>query len=202
MNNNSVTYRESMAICKECGREFTAKIYNVLGHEITQSYCRECSDKLVAIEKQKEESARQIEIAAQRRRWRENCGIDLRYMSKDFSTFKTDKPGNIAGIYQKCLEYAGNFPIDYDNRTAKDKTYPSLLLFSLTGEMVKHILSQPLLIKFWIVGMVRISLIQSILSLSPKFMRGFNKLIPTRTRNGKTNNLSRKSLTDFLGSGC
>jgi DNA replication protein DnaC len=142
MNDKTVNYRESMAICKECGREFTAKIYNVLGHEIIQSYCRECSDKLVAIEKQKEESARQIEITAQRRRWRENCGIDLRYMSKDFSAFKTDKPGNIAGIYQKCLEYAGNFPIDYDNRTAKDKTYPSLLLFSLNwGNGKTHLVS-------------------------------------------------------------
>ena len=143
MNKKSVVYREALAICKECGREFTAKIYTVLGHEITQSHCRECSDKLTTIEKQKEESQRQNEITSQRRRWRENCGIDPRYMCKDFSTFETDRSGNIAVIYQKCQEYAGNFPIDYDNRKAKESAYTSLLLFSkdVWGNGKTHLVS-------------------------------------------------------------
>lgn len=132
MNEKSVLYTEATAICKNCGVEFQAKVYRVLGHEIPQEYCRECSDKVLAQEKQSEDAKRQLEISAQRRRWRENCGIDDKNMVKGFATFKIHRPGNIAEVYRLCVQYADNFPIEYDAwRRKSGKAYPSLLLFSV-----------------------------------------------------------------------
>jgi DNA replication protein DnaC len=127
-----VVYTETNAVCQDCGTEFTAKVYNVLGHQFPQRYCRECSAKLIEQERLAGEATRQAEIATIRRKWRENCGIGLRYMSSDFSTFKTDRPGNIAEIYRMCLEYADQFPIDYDvYRKRTGNAYGSLLLSSV-----------------------------------------------------------------------
>jgi len=132
MDEQSVAYKEATAICKNCGIEFQAKIYICLGHQIPQQYCRECSVKLLAQEQEAEKVKRQTEISAQRRSWRENCGIKPRYMVEDFSTFKTDRPGNIAEVFKKCVDYAEQFPLEYDAWLKRmGKAYPSLLLFSV-----------------------------------------------------------------------
>ena len=144
MDEKSVNYEEIIAICKNCGQEFTAKVYICLGHKIPQNYCRTCSDALIAEERQKDEMVKEAEISGQRRRWRENCGIGPRYMSEDFSTFESNRPGNFTEVYRKCLDYAEQFPIDYNawlKRTAK--AYPSLLLFSkeVWGNGKTHLVS-------------------------------------------------------------
>lgn len=144
MNEKSVIYTESLAICQDCGIEFTAKVYRVLGHSITQKQCKSCHDKFLELERQKEENEKSAEITAQRRRWRENCGIDPRYMSKDFSTFDTKRPGNIESVFSFCFDYANGFPIDYDGWLRRThKSYRSLLLFStgVWGNGKTHLVS-------------------------------------------------------------
>lgn len=144
MSKETVLYTEIKSNCQKCGLEFLAKVYQVLGHSFPQRFCRECSENLIEQEQQAQEAKRQAELAGQRRRWRENCGIGLRYMSEDFSTFKTDRPGNIAEVYRKCVEYADQFPIDYDTlRKRTGKAYPSLLLFStgVWGNGKTHLVS-------------------------------------------------------------
>jgi len=137
-------------ICDECGAEFQAKMYSCLGRILKQHYCKNCTDKFLADEKKKEDDMRQTEIISQRRRWRLNSGIDPRYIYQDFSTFKTDRSGNIEEIYKKCKTYADNFPINYDlylRKQTKDtkpnpKAYQSLLLFSLNwGNGKTHLVS-------------------------------------------------------------
>ena len=144
MENNNVSYSETTAICQNCGVEFTAKVYCVLGHSFTQKQCKSCHDKYLEQETHKEENEKLAEITSQRRRWRQNCGIDPRYMSKDFSTFDTKRPGNIKSVFTLCFDYANNFPIDYDAWLRKNhKPYPSLLLFStgVWGNGKTHLVS-------------------------------------------------------------
>jgi len=127
-----VQYSTTKQICAECGTEFETKVATLFGRQfIIGRHCALCSEKYLEIEQQKRNTEKQAEITAQRRRWRENCGIAPRYMSEDFSTFNTNRPGNIAEVYRKCVEYAEQFPIDYDAwRRRTGKAYSSLLLFS------------------------------------------------------------------------
>lgn len=144
MESLSVEYKEIATICQKCSAEFMAKVYCLMGHEFTQQYCRECSDLITEQERQAEEAQKLAEIAAQRRQWRENCGIDIRYMFTDFSTFGQNRPGNIAEIYRKCVDYADKFPVVYDTwRRRTGKAYPSLLLFStgVWGNGKTHLVS-------------------------------------------------------------
>lgn len=144
MEKLSVKYEDRVLVCKQCGAEFEGKVYIIQEHEIPQRHCQPCSDKIIEQEQQEEEAKHKAELSTIRRRWRENCGIGLRYMSEDFSTFKTDRPGNLAEIYRKCAEYAEQFPIDYNTwRRRMGKAYPSLLLFSkdIWGNGKTHLVS-------------------------------------------------------------
>ncbi len=127
-----LNYLTEKRICPNCGQEFETVKTTVFGREfILKKFCQPCSDRLIEAEREKEEAKKQGEISSQRRLWRENCGISPRYMSEDFSTFKTDRPGNVAEVYRKCLDYADGFPVDYNawlKRT--NQAYPSLLLYS------------------------------------------------------------------------
>jgi len=129
MGNNFI---EATLKCQKCGAEFQGKIYLCLSHKIPQQVCPQCSEKILEQERKEEEMQRQTEIASIRKIWRENCGIDPKYMGEDFSTFDTKRSGNINEIYKKCVDYAEQFPIQYDQwlRRAK-KPYPSLLLLSV-----------------------------------------------------------------------
>ncbi len=158
------------SICEECGAEFKSRIYTCLGFTIQEHYCKTCTNKFLTDEQKKEDTAKKAEIISQRRRWRLNSGIDSRYMYQDFSTFDKTRPGNVKEIYDKCFDYAENFPIEYDlflrsqtkDKKAKPhpKAYPSLLLFSLNWGNGKLILSQQLHIESLIGGMVRMLPIQ------------------------------------------
>jgi DNA replication protein DnaC len=145
MDKISCEHRESKGlICQKCGVEFTGITYVILGHEIPQKLCRACSDEIITQEKEAEKTKRQADITAQRRRWRESCGIEPRYMSEDFSTFDPKRPGNISEIHRICVNYADQFPVDYDSyRRRTRKAYPSLLLFStgVWGNGKTHLVS-------------------------------------------------------------
>jgi len=125
-------YLTEKRICAVCGKEFETTITTLFGRQfILNRYCQQCSAKLLEIEHQKDETAKQAEISSQRRRWRENCGISPRFMVEDFSTFKTDRPGNLTEVYRAAFDYAEQFPLDYDEyRRRTGKPYPSLLLYS------------------------------------------------------------------------
>jgi len=127
-----IKYLTEKMICAVCGNEFETTVTTLFGRQfILNRYCKSCSETLLEAEQKKDDTAKQAEISSQRRRWRENCGITPLYMPKDFSTFKTDRPGNIGEVYRQCCDYANQYPVDYNawlKRTGKP--YPSLLLYS------------------------------------------------------------------------
>ena len=127
-----IKYLKVEKICAICGNQFEGTETTLFGHKILIGrYCQSCSDKILEIESQKDEMEKQADISSQRRRWRDNCGISPRYMTENFSTFKTDRPGNVAEVYRTCLDYADRFPVDYNAWLKQTgKTYPSLLLYS------------------------------------------------------------------------
>ncbi len=116
-----------------CGKEYAAKIITLVSTPLDVSHgrCSACRAKKLAELQKQEEVARQIEMSRKRSQWRSECGIPLKFMNEEFGTFDTKRPGNVQKIYDVCLKYAKNFPLDYhDYIRQKKKAYPSLLLLS------------------------------------------------------------------------
>lgn len=124
--------------CSECGQEVTLTRYRLLGTMITMPRYPVCPDcrtaldaKRQAEEAAQEEAARIAEIAKTRREWRGAAGIPRKFLTQDFSTFDTSRPGNVKAVFDQCLEYADGFPIEYRTHTEETgEAYPSLMLFS------------------------------------------------------------------------
>jgi len=114
---------KELRVCKGCETEYEAYGRVVLGVRVIfgRDYCPTCSKKLIAGMEAKEEAARLAGIAAQRRKWRETCGIPPKFMNEDFSTFQKERQ---AKAYQRCVIYADNFPL------LQRRGIASLLLFS------------------------------------------------------------------------
>jgi hypothetical protein len=106
---------------------------NLMGVEVDTSrgLCRPCINEKIAEEEELYRMAEDARIARQRRTWRENCGIPLKYLNEDFGTFDQERPGNVKVAYKRCLAYALSFPLDYSAYVREgNEAYPSLLLFS------------------------------------------------------------------------
>ena len=110
--------------CKRCSEDFFPSYWEVLGIKVLKGdgYCPDCSKVVYEEELAKEEAVRLAEIANARKTRRENCGIPLKFMNQDFSTFEK---GWQDKAYQKCCDYAENFPID-----KRPYGYQSLYLWS------------------------------------------------------------------------
>lgn len=108
-------------VCKnpECKAEYDAKVLTVMNLTIVlgQDRCPVCNKKLDDAEIAKE----QLAISSKRMKWRRECGIPLKFMNQDFSTFDKTKQ---AEAYKVCSAYAESFPVE------NPRGYPSLLMFS------------------------------------------------------------------------
>jgi DNA replication protein DnaC len=131
MDNGALTYQQESIVCKTCGHEFKANVVYIFGHRQGRGICPDCREVEQQAEREKEDIKRTAEIAGTRRQWRLNSGIPPYYQLKDFSTFDKKRSGNTEQIYKSCLEYADNFPVDYDPWLRKSgKPYHSLFLYS------------------------------------------------------------------------
>jgi DNA replication protein DnaC len=110
--------------CRKCKTEFKARYLTVLGINILvgDGYCPECAKKQYEAEQELERAKLQSVTAALRRRKRETCGIPPKFMTEDFSTFKS---GWQDKAFKICYEYANNFPV-----SKKPLGYKSLYLWS------------------------------------------------------------------------
>lgn len=131
MDKLNVRYEKEQATCRHCGVEFIANVLYVSDNRMFNGECPPCRDaRIKAVEDRQKEIA-EYNVLRKRRTWRSDCGIPIRYQTKDFSTFETSQGGNVTEIYQACIQYADNFPIEYDDwRKRTGQSYPSLGLFS------------------------------------------------------------------------
>ncbi len=112
-------------ICVDCKKEYNAVISffpNGWSWKNDRSgRCHTCQKKRAEEAENQEQAAAKAEIDNRRGKWRQGCGIPLKYQFKGFEQFDQSwqpKP------FRKVLEYAENFPID------KPRGYWSLILFS------------------------------------------------------------------------
>ena len=121
MGKPNITYEKRT--CLHCGKEYEAEITNLFGVKICLQgrYCPECTFKLVVIPTEEPEETPAEWLARTRRQMREYSGIPSRFMGEDFSTFKKGRQDK---AFQKCWNYAENFPL------MAPQGYPSLVLFS------------------------------------------------------------------------
>ena len=145
MESKPLEYSTTTIICATCGMEFETTVAHLFGRQFTiGKYCHDCAERLQEIEQYQEDCKLEAEKMSIRRRLRENCGIDPRYQVKDFTNFDTNRPGNVEKIFHKCVDYAENYPIDYQAWLKKTKkAYPSLVLFStgVWGNGKTHLVS-------------------------------------------------------------
>jgi len=124
-DNQSRKYYEIPDKCLTCGQDFKAQVYvfkNDWTHRIGKpGACPECYKKQVEEYDQQEKAQAAAEVAKQREKWRELCGIPRKYRYKGFQHFESQYQ---PGAFKKCLEYANGFPI------TQPQGYPSLILYS------------------------------------------------------------------------
>ena len=130
MKKVEANFTERTLNCLECQRTFSALI-GPFGMVLGGGLCIDCRNRKIKEEEERVEAVRVMDIAKKRAQWRNNCGIPMRYINEEFGTFKTDRPGNVKKAYERCLEYANCFPLDYASyRRAHHEAYPSLVLQS------------------------------------------------------------------------
>jgi DNA replication protein DnaC len=125
--------------CTDCGIEYTAVHYDMLGvREVDSSHgrCKKHQEEFALKAFQEEEAIRLSEVARVRKEWRDKSGIPLKFMTQEFATFDKKVGGNIAKILKVCVDYAEGYPITYREHILSTKqSYRSLVLFS-TLDMV------------------------------------------------------------------
>jgi len=117
--------------CKNpaCRKEYEAEVVHLLNTNLIRGdgFCPECAKKEYETIEAKEQAKSLEAINHQRLEWRKTCGIPLKFMNEDFSTFKDKRPDmetNLEKAYKMCWEYAEKYPI------SDPWGYHSLLLFS------------------------------------------------------------------------
>ena len=88
---------------------------------LDQGYCPDCRDKVIKVEEEQVEMARQAGIVSKRRKWRESSGIPTLFMGKDFSSFDQ-------ALQPTAFERAAGFAKEYP--LTSPRGYGSLLLYS------------------------------------------------------------------------
>ncbi len=105
--------------CSQCNNEYEPKYWNVGITDMNtnkgtrllrgQGLCPDCAQKADDDEVAKEKAAQQASIMGTRRRRRQDCGIPIKFMNQDFSTFEKDYQDK---AFKLCQEYAESFPIN------------------------------------------------------------------------------------------
>ncbi len=115
----TIPTEKRVCINPECKAEYDAKVLPYMGRTILlgQGRCQACCQKIYDAEIARE----QLEISYTRRKWRHECGIPLKFMSQNFSTFEKKRQPE---AYKVCSDYAEKYPV------ANSQGYHSLLLFS------------------------------------------------------------------------
>jgi len=110
--------------CTQCSTEYEPKYYDVLNTHILvgQGLCPGCAIKLDDEQLAKEKATKEASIMGTRRKRREQCGIPLKFMNEDFSTFEKDWQNE---AYKKCWNYAESFPVE-----RRAVGYPSLYIWA------------------------------------------------------------------------
>lgn len=114
-------------VCRSCNQQFEAAPYPVrIGNNVYQLYGRECPTCEQKREREEEDTARaqqQLEIARQRREWRErDCGIPALFQVKTFEDFERKLQLKAFKLAEK---FADEFPL-----ASSPVGYRSLLLYS------------------------------------------------------------------------
>jgi len=142
---SSTQLESEYGTCPDCGREnIEFKRWSLGDGSIKKiGNCPDCQKKVEKQLEQQKEVERGLAIAKKRREWRESCNIPPKFMKEQFDTFEQ---GRQQQAYDKCYEYADNFP-----RT-NSRGYHSLVLFSykswgtgkthLTCSIAHHIINR------------------------------------------------------------
>lgn len=112
--------------CLECGNEYESRICEVLGAkiEVGGGYCLGCREKKREEEERAEFESRQKEIIDTRERWRDGCGIPLRFKKSRIDMFDLKVHPTIVNMRQKCEDYIRNFSF------GKPQDVKSLVMYS------------------------------------------------------------------------
>lgn len=110
-------------ICKNCGNEFDAKIFLILGRKTKPStVCSVCGEKERKEKEIQEKNKKEYEEKQLKNNWRIDSGIPLRFMDERFETYKINSFNK--NIFNVCKDYSEKFPIE------PRKDYKSLAIFS------------------------------------------------------------------------
>jgi len=119
--------------CLNCGSEYEPEYYELLGARllIGQGLCLDCRKRKREEEEAKEKAAEVARIMGDRRRARERCGIPLKFMNQDFSTFEK---GWQDRAFSLCWKYAEGFPAN-----KRPMGHPSLFIYGNWGVGKTHL---------------------------------------------------------------
>lgn len=131
VDKKAVIEEKQRRVCK-CGKAYQARIYNILGSkfQVDGGVCPKCRKKAREELDKKEAEKHTLEIARQRRLWRQASGIPTRFMHKEFGDYEKARQPK---AFERCLKYAEGYPLK------KPQGYNSLIMFGDWGTGKTHL---------------------------------------------------------------